>query len=333
MNKKEIKIEKIVNLHNFGLSPIEISQKLDCSISNVSKRLRKIGIKPIRCEKNRSRKNRYCINEEYFDKINTEEKSYTLGLLYADGSVSKDGFYLKMKDEEILLKIKQKLDAEQSVKYLNYNGNSSYLLSVCSQKMYKSLVKQGCFINKTYILEFPTEQQVPKELIPHFIRGYFDGDGCININIENSQSRIDFTSASTNFLESLRKILSNISGVKGSLLKEVGKSNTWHLRYSGNRMNTILNWLYKDATIFMKRKHDKFLIYKNVQLKQGELLENPTTVIVNEDNQQPSLSSNTFEGSTTNSQVQKDSNADTSALPKLWMSYEEWKSSKEIKII
>ena len=56
-----------------------------------------------------------------------------------------------------------------------------------------------------------------------------------------------------------------------------------------------------------------------VRSKQGELLENPTTVTVKEDNQQPSLSSNTFEGSTTNSRVQtsnvEDSNANTSALP------------------
>lgn len=53
--------------------------------------------------------------------------------------------------------------------------------------------------------------------------------------------------------------------------------------------------------------------------KQGELLESPTTEIVNEDNQQPSLASNSFEGSTTNSQVLasnvEDSNANTSALP------------------
>lgn len=57
------------------------------------------------------------------------------------------------------------------------------------------------------------------------------------------------------------------------------------------------------------------IIEQSVVLKQGELLEN----LFKEDNQQPSLSSNTFEGSETNSQIQtsnvEDSNADTSALP------------------
>lgn len=55
------------------------------------------------------------------------------------------------------------------------------------------------------------------------------------------------------------------------------------------------------------------------QVKQGELLENPTPTIGQEDNQQPSLDSNIFEGSTTNNRVLtskvEDSNIDTSALP------------------
>ena len=54
------------------------------------------------------------------------------------------------------------------------------------------------------------------------------------------------------------------------------------------------------------------MTYKLIVSKQGELLEKPTTN--KEVNQQPSLLSNEFEGSTTNSRVQMDSNANTSAL-------------------
>lgn len=68
----------------------------------------------------------------------------------------------------------------------------------------------------------------------------------------------------------------------------------------------------------------KFLFVKknsSADLKQGELLGTPTTEIVNEDNQQPSLSSNAFEGSETNSRIlpgnAEDSNTNTSALPTL----------------
>lgn len=56
---------------------------------------------------------------------------------------------------------------------------------------------------------------------------------------------------------------------------------------------------------------------KTVVFKQGELLETHN----DNDNQQPSISSNAFKGSTTNSRVQtdnaEDSNADTSALPSI----------------
>jgi len=317
MNKKKgIKIEEILSLHNKGLSPGEIAEKLNCSISNTSRRLKKLNIKcNVKQNKNSERTNRYKVNLNYFEKIDTEEKAYFLGLLYADGSVCKNVFYIKMKDEEILLKLKKNLEAEQYIKKYYYNDNkySAYVFTVSSQKMAQDLINQGCFINKTYTLTFPTINTL---LYSHFIRGFFDGDGSISISEKFSQSRIDFTSASTKFLEQLREILSQLTNTKGSLLKESGKSNAWHLKFGGKHAYIIFNWMYKDASIFMKRKHDKYLIYKNVHVKQGELLENPE---VNQDNQQPSLGSNTFEGSTTNSQIQtgnaEDGNTDTSALP------------------
>lgn len=86
----------------------------------------------------------------------------------------------------------------------------------------------------------------------------------------------------------------------------------------------ILYMTVKSSVIFInliKNFIHPTLYYKvfTVLDKQGELLENPTFERQKEDNQQPSLSSNTLEGSTTNSQIlsevnSEDSNADTSAL-------------------
>lgn len=91
---------------------------------------------------------------------------------------------------------------------------------------------------------------------------------------------------------------------------------------------------FKEASKFLnvssptiRRYIESKLLYKNqyfisnARLKQGELLETPTLERQKEDNQQPSLGSNTLEGSTTNSRVltgnAEDSNANTSALPKI----------------
>ena len=54
-----------------------------------------------------------------------------------------------------------------------------------SQKTVNDLKKLGCVEKKSSILTFPTSQQVPNNLIYHFIRGYFDGDGSICITDKN----------------------------------------------------------------------------------------------------------------------------------------------------
>ena len=54
--------------------------------------------------------------------------------------------------------------------------------------MFNDLIKQGCVPNKSLILTFPNKHQVPKNLINHFIRGYFDGDGSISYGIQERYS-------------------------------------------------------------------------------------------------------------------------------------------------
>lgn len=51
--------------------------------------------------------------------------------------------------------------------------------SLRSQKTVDDLKQLGCIERKSLILKFPTEEQVPFDLLHHFIRGYFDGDGSI----------------------------------------------------------------------------------------------------------------------------------------------------------
>ena len=54
--------------------------------------------------------------------------------------------------------------------------------------MYNDLIKQGCVPRKSLILTFPNTNQVPENLINHFIRGYFDGDGSISYGIRERYS-------------------------------------------------------------------------------------------------------------------------------------------------
>lgn len=102
-----------------------------------------------------------------------------------------------------------------------------------------------------------------------------------------------------------------------------GKQYYHHIDKNGlnNNINNLIPLTRSEHTSI--HNNEKTIIrdingkIKTVVFKQGELLETHN----DNDNQQPSISSNAFKGSTTNSRIQtdnaEDSNADTSALPSI----------------
>lgn len=117
--KKGISIDKIISLFNEGKTPAEISETLECCISNVTRRLKKAGLNVTR-DYSKTRYNRIGripIDINFFKVIDTEEKAYFLGIMFSDGSVSKNQFYLKLKDEDVVLKFKNALKCGYPIRY------------------------------------------------------------------------------------------------------------------------------------------------------------------------------------------------------------------------
>lgn len=257
-NKKGIDINEIVSLYQSGYTPVQIAEKFYCNICNITRRLKKAGITVNRdYSKGRyNRVNRYKFDEDYFNEINTSEKAYFLGLMFSDGSVFDSGIYIKMKDEDILLKFKKALQAEQPVKKVYYGGYEAYIIQIYSKRLSNSLSLLGCTKNKTRTIRFP---DIPKELHSHFIRGFFDGDGSLILNKELGKTQFNITSASKQFLEDLKPIISEVSGTKGGISKETNYE-VWHLRFCGRKVQDIMDWLYKDATVYLQRKYRKYLM-------------------------------------------------------------------------
>lgn len=123
----------------------------------------------------------YKVDEFYFEIINSPEKAYILGFFYADGYNNESNGIVSSTQREdridILTSIKDRIHADQEIKI--YPGQRAYSLTICSTKMSKDLANAGAMQCKSHILTFPDSTIVSDELIPHFIRGYFDGDGCI----------------------------------------------------------------------------------------------------------------------------------------------------------
>lgn len=172
-----------------GYSQIKIGEILGCSDWKVRKYMR---IYDIKTKSDREQALKYKVNESYFDKIDTQNKAYILGFLYADGfiqrkrkhSSSKLGISIQENDKYLLEFINKELDSTYPVK--TYSVSSGYepgtlysRLLISSPTLCEKAIEKGCLEQKTENLYFPTKEQVPDELLPSFLRGYFDGDGSI----------------------------------------------------------------------------------------------------------------------------------------------------------
>ena len=190
-----------------------------------------------------------------FETIDTEEKAYWLGFLYADGSVSSTDNRIELglaeKDLRHIEKFRDFIGIQNKISYRASTKSYRYAFRSISCKA--DLIKQGCVPKKSLILNFPTEYQVPKNFVKDFIRGYFDGDGWFT-NTENCfQAGIigteDFIKGFLNTVELENKNNKKIFTVH----REDGVNRDMCGGY-GDDLN-CLNRIYKDATIYNERKY------------------------------------------------------------------------------
>ena len=263
--------EEIIDLYLNNKSIKEICKHLNSSSTcYIWEILKKNGI-TIRANGEERRK--YKLNIDFFDEIDTEEKAYILGFLYADGyNNEKKGeisLCLKESDKDILLKITKILQPEKPLSYKVYkqkaggfeNRENQYSISISNKHMSNQLAKLGCPQAKTFLLTFPTVEQVPEYLQRHFIRGYFEGDGCIS---GKKYPAIDIVGTSE-FLASLQEVLINnlkFSKTKLAIRHKDRINNIVALRYGGiNQIKNFRHYLYHDSTIYLDRKHNKIFSY------------------------------------------------------------------------
>lgn len=214
-------------------------------------------------------------NYDYFSMIDTEEKAYWLGFIYADGNVNKAEntltINLQAGDKKHLEKLNKCLEGNYSVKVTeDIRGDKTYWnarLSVYSTKLVKDLINKGVVPNKTSVIAFPTIQN---DLVRHFIRGYFDGDGTVCERKHKkgpSDLACSFVCGNQTFLESIRKILFE-NNINSYIVQTNG--NKVYLSLAGlQNPDNFLKYIYKDATIYLDRKFEKMeYLYKSLEIER-----------------------------------------------------------------
>ena len=272
--------QNIIDLFYEGKSKKEI-----ITIANITTRTYPLVFKEYNI--NTKRKNKYTLNERYFENIDTEEKAYILGLIASDGCVTDTNYFaIASTDYDILQIIKKELEYTGEI-YVpqredSDNWNIAYRINFSSKLLCESLKQYGIYPNKS--LTYKDMPNMNSDLMRHYIRGYFDGDGSLWKSTCTSNYKYHYDRwtlsiiATENKCYNLQQYFKDTINEKG----HISNSKTLEMKYikfdSRRALTKIYNLLYTNATCYMNRKHDKWLEFmgsheeKSSLEKQGELL-------------------------------------------------------------
>lgn len=299
MKKVNLKLEEIKDYYyNKNLSASQIAKIFNVSYPTINSFLKKNN-----CILKTLSQIHKKFDDTVFEKINTEEKAYWLGYLYADGhiristTIHKNGnaynqymISLTSIDKETIVNFKTFLNSNTKLKkYISNSGykNSEYYIeTVSSEKMYNDLLDKNLNPNKTSNLTIPTN--IPDELIHHFIRGYFDGDGSVYISRTKNNSINPYKKrnyyerlcvniiATHDFCKFLRNKVFSTSSKNIYKERRTLQDNLYYFRFDSKKAKQFYYYIYKDCNICLTRKMNKFKSY----LERGS-----TTTISNPVNQ------------------------------------------------
>ncbi len=207
-------------------------------------------------------------NLDFFQNIDTEEKAYWLGFIYADGCIMNSGYTftisINKKDEEHLQKLsdifnKPLRSFTQTCSLMNNTNVCEMVkLYIYNKSMYNDLLKCGVEERKTYSDTTQILESIPEKLIHHFIRGYFDGDGTITCQSNNMRIAYFNLIGIKDFLIQVQNIL-NKNVLSSNVVTIRPNKNIYTLTYNKHKnMREFYDWIYYDSTIYLNRKKIRF---------------------------------------------------------------------------
>lgn len=251
---KKYNDEEIIKLYKENPSYNFIIKNLNCSKSVICNCLKKNNINH---KKNYNRS--FYINENYFHKINTENKAYWLGFLYAGAYINEKQGLLKIalheKDENHLIKFLKDLHSNYEIKEYRKGYKE---IRIWNRNLINDLVLHGCMQRKSNKIKFP--YFINNNLIRHFIRGYFDGNGGVTYG-NNKRLSLNFTGYYP-FLINLIEYIHNDINIKIPKYYPRRKTSLEYGSFCYTKWNEIINFfkfIYKNSNIFLDRKYEKLI--------------------------------------------------------------------------
>lgn len=184
----------------------------------------------------------------YF-KIWSHNMAYVLGLYCAVGYVYDEKMFnitLRKKDKYILKQVAKELEIQDNV------NRQTIEINLECKVIYNDIINLGETEEEVF-------SKIPKEYLPDFIRGYFDGNGCV-MNLKNNRLNSAFACENQEFLRLLLKVLKEEAGIEGGSLDDSCSS----LKFGKRDTIRLGNYIYKDnPELFLLRKKQKFFKEEN----------------------------------------------------------------------
>lgn len=264
--KDRDELKKLYDKHN---SAYKIADELGVNYKTIYCWLKRFGIKTNEASQG-ARKHHY--SEDYFSVIDTEEKAYWLGFISADGCVYKGSdkssyrlqINLKGSDINHLHLFQSTIGSGYKIQEKKVKEHDVCLLKVNSTKMCKDLMNHGVVQRKSLNTRLP---DIPYELLKDFIRGYFDGDGCLSYSIVDDKKKWSFSIAGgREMLNDIRDFFSRFD-ISTNIYKR--RNSQVHIleKASHDSIYDIYKTIYDNNKVSLQRKNNKFLEF--VSFMQG----------------------------------------------------------------
>ena len=260
---EELKQEIINTYLSKPMSQKELSNKFNLSLPTIGKILKDTP------KYSKARVFNPDLIEDYFQVIDSEEKAYFLGLIISDGNVfiGDDGrqasisITLDLNDEYILNAFK---NAVKTNTIIGKDGRGCGTIAVRSNIMANDLKKYGVVPRKSFITYLPSN--IDEQYMPHLIRGILDGDGSILAKLNHDNRFLHSISfcGSHKLMEDISnycyeklnlQIHPKVYDYKDRELSDIKIQNIQDMKIFGD-------WIYDNATIYLKRKYETYLLFK-----------------------------------------------------------------------
>jgi hypothetical protein len=246
MNKEKYNLCK--KMFSEGKSLTFIGKTLNVDRGRLSEKFKREGIVVTNCNNDKHK-----FNESIFENLDSEEKYYWFGFIYADGCIMENEdklvckFELSLCEKDLghLEKFKKFLGSNIEIKYKE--KVKAYKIGFTNRKFVKDLVNLGLTPRKSLTKVFP---EIDKNYINWFLRGYFDGNGYVlsKFNRASFVSTKYFIDYVVEYLDFDKKFIKK---------DKRHHENIRTLNLHGNNSKRFLKFIYQDSTVHLDRKYDK----------------------------------------------------------------------------